>query len=84
MAASLLGAVRGLAAAIPADADERSATAARAAHARLMTHLEQAATAGDPDAALGTAALTALMSSADGMRLTSARSARGPMRNGTG
>ncbi len=67
VAGSLLGAVRGLAAAIPADADEASATAARAAHARLMTHLEQAAAAGDPDAALGTAALTALMSSADGM-----------------
>ena len=30
-------------AAIPADADERSAAAARAAHARLMAHLEQAA-----------------------------------------
>jgi hypothetical protein len=67
VAASLLGTVRGLAAAIPADADARAATAARASHARLVAHLERAAADGDPDAALGTSALTALMSSADGM-----------------
>ncbi len=69
VAAALLGPVRGLTAAIPADADERSAAAARAAHARLMAHLEQAAADGDPDPALGTAALTALMSSADRMQV---------------
>ncbi len=67
VAASLLGAVRGLTAAIPADADEGSAAAASAAHGRLLTHLERAADAGDPDPALGTAALTALMSSADSL-----------------
>jgi hypothetical protein len=67
VAASLLGTVRGLAAAIPADADQQAATVARAAHARLVAHLERAAADGDPDAALGTSALTALMSSADGM-----------------
>lgn len=67
VAASLGGAARGLAAAIPAGGDERAAAAARAAHSRLVTHLDRAAATGDPDAALGTAALTALMSSAEGM-----------------
>jgi len=62
VAQSLLGAVRGLAAGIPADA-----AAALAAHARLVAHLEDAAEHGDPDPALGDAALTALMSSADAM-----------------
>jgi hypothetical protein len=67
VAASLVGAARGLAATIPAGGDERAAAAARAAHSRLMTHLDRAAATGDPNAALGSAALTALMSSADGM-----------------
>ncbi len=67
VATALGGAVRGLAAAVPADADEQAAAAARAAHARLVAHLDRAAAAGDPDAALGAGALTALMSSADGM-----------------
>src|SRR5581483_9148202 len=42
---------------------------ARAAHARLVAHVERAAADGDPDAALGGAALTALMSSAEATRV---------------
>jgi len=67
VATALGGAARGLAAAVPADADEQSAAAARAAHARLVAHLDRAAADGDPDAALGAEALTTLMSSADGV-----------------
>jgi Bacterial protein of unknown function (DUF885) len=62
VAQSLLGPARGLAAGIPGDA-----AAALAAHARLVTHLEDAAVHGDPDPALGGAGLTALMSSAEAM-----------------
>ncbi len=69
VAAALSGAVQGLAAGIPDDADPRTATAARAAHARLAEHVGAAAAAGDPDPALGGAALTALMSSAEGIEL---------------
>jgi hypothetical protein len=73
VAASLAGAVRGLAAAVPAavraGAGERSAQAALAAHARLVAHLDRAAVNGDPDPALGAAALTALMSSGDGIQV---------------
>jgi len=64
VAKSLLGAVQGLAAALPADADE-----ARAAHARLLNHLESAAEHGSPDAALGSAAFSALMGSAEAMQV---------------
>jgi hypothetical protein len=69
VAQSLLGGIRGLAAGlgegpgISADA----VAAARAAHARLVAHVERAAADGDPDPALGGPGLTALMSSAEAM-----------------
>ena len=70
VAQSLAGAVNGLAAGIPA-ADSPSAgdpaAAAREAHARLLAHIEYAAKYGEPDAALGSAGLTALMGSAEAM-----------------
>jgi hypothetical protein len=65
VAESLLGAVRGLAAGIPADADPGAREAALAAHARLVAHVSQAASSGSPDAALGAAALTALLGTAE-------------------
>ena len=62
-AQSLLDAVRGLVSGIPASAE--GADAARQAHGRLVGHIEHAASHGEPDAALGNAALTALMASGD-------------------
>ena len=50
---ALAGAARGLAAGLPGDADPAASAAARAAHARLVRHLDQAAADGSPDAALG-------------------------------
>jgi hypothetical protein len=67
VAKALRGTVRGLAAGIPADRDERANEAALAAHERLVAHVDQAARTGHPDAALGSAALTRLMSSAEGI-----------------
>jgi Bacterial protein of unknown function (DUF885) len=59
VAKSLLSAFEGLAAAIdPADAQ---GSAALAAHARLMLHLQDAAENGSPEASLGAAGLAALM-----------------------
>ncbi|HEU5423346.1 MAG TPA: DUF885 family protein, partial [Nitrolancea sp.] len=69
VAKALGGAVRGLAAGVPADGDEPSRAAALAAHARLVSHVDHAAEHGDPDAALGSAALTRLMSSTEGIDL---------------
>ncbi|HZC41897.1 MAG TPA: DUF885 family protein [Streptosporangiaceae bacterium] len=69
VAAALLDGVRGLAAGIPADAPAATADGARAAHGRLVAHLERAAAAGDPDAALGAAGLTRLMGEAEGIEL---------------
>jgi hypothetical protein len=66
VAKALLGAVRGLAAGIPADAGE-AGDKARAAHARLVAHIEHLASHGDPDAALGAPALARLMSAAEGL-----------------
>ena len=66
---ALAGAARGLAAGIPEDADRDAAKAAWTAHARLLAHLEQAAATGNQDAALGSAALAALMGSAEGIDL---------------
>jgi hypothetical protein len=66
---ALTGAAHGLAAGIPADADPEVGEAARAAHARLVAHLGQAAGTGSTDAALGGKALAALMSSAEGIEL---------------
>jgi Bacterial protein of unknown function (DUF885) len=67
VAEALAAGIRGLAAGIPADADEQVRDAALTAHARLVAHIEQAAVTGSPDAALGIKALTALMSSAEGI-----------------
>ena len=54
---------------IPDDADDQARAAALAAHQRLVAHLERAAAQGGPDTALGTAGLTELMGSAEGIRL---------------
>ena len=62
VAQALLVPIRGLAAGLPA-----GATAALAAHSRLVAHIEHAAAHGDPDPALGSAGLSKLMSSADAM-----------------
>jgi hypothetical protein len=65
VAQSLIGAAQGLAAGV----DPERAAASLAAHARLVAHLENAAAHGRPDAALGSADLTALMGSAEGIGL---------------
>jgi hypothetical protein len=65
VAASLLGGIRGLAAGIPADADPHARDAALAAHRLLVAHVERAALDGPPDAALGAAALAALLGTAE-------------------
>jgi hypothetical protein len=67
VAEALADGIRGLADGIPADVDEEVRDAAQTAHARLVAHIAHAAAAGSPDAALGTRALTALMSSAEGI-----------------
>jgi Bacterial protein of unknown function (DUF885) len=67
VADALSEAIRGLAAGIPADADEHVRADALAAHARLVARIDEAAATGSPDAALGFAGLTALMSSAEAM-----------------
>lgn len=74
VATALLGAVRGLAAGIPADADadgtdagESTGARARAAHARLTAHIEHVAAHGDPDASLGGAALARLMGAVEAL-----------------
>jgi hypothetical protein len=69
VAKALVGPARGLAAGIPAGTGAQAAEAALAASARLVGHLEQAAETGDPDAALGGPALSALMSSAEGIEV---------------
>jgi uncharacterized protein (DUF885 family) len=69
IAKAVIGAARGLAASIPAERDEQASAAALAAHARLVSHLEEAMENGSPDAALGRAALTKLMSAAEGMEV---------------
>jgi hypothetical protein len=71
VAQALLGGVRGLAAGLNARPDDLSSQAAReaarAAHARLVAHVERAAADGDPDPALGSGSFAALMSSAEAM-----------------
>ena len=69
VAKALAGAVRGLAAGIPADADERSREAALAAHSRLVSHVDAAVLHSHPDAALGPEALTKLIGSSDGIEV---------------
>jgi hypothetical protein len=68
VAMALLSAVRGLRAGLETSPalDDESAEAALAAHGRLVAHMEHAAKHGDPDAALGSADLAALMGSAEG------------------
>ena len=65
VAAALLDGVRGLAAGLPAGIPEATLAAARAAHARLVEHLERAAVTGDPDPALGAGPLATLMGDAE-------------------
>jgi hypothetical protein len=67
VARALLGAARGLGTSLDRAGQDPVVQAARAAHARLVEHIEQAAAAGDPDPALGGPGLTALMSSAEAM-----------------
>ncbi len=76
VAEALIGAARGLAAGLSGQApglatgtsvQGATTAAALAAHARLIAHLEHAAAHGDPDPALGGAALSALMASAEGL-----------------
>ncbi|WP_433251685.1 DUF885 family protein [Streptosporangium sp. CA-135522] len=67
VATALLGAVRGLSAGVPADAEEPLREAAFKAHARLVEHVENASRSGDPDAALGAEGLARLMSTGDGL-----------------
>ncbi|HEY2578899.1 MAG TPA: DUF885 family protein [Streptosporangiaceae bacterium] len=69
VAEALLGAARGLVTGIPDEADAATRDAALAAHARLVTHLERVAEADSAGTGLGTAALTALMGSAEAMQL---------------
>jgi Bacterial protein of unknown function (DUF885) len=65
VATALASGIEGLAGGIPASAPTEVAAAARAAHARLVAHVQQAAATGDPDAALGGPALSALMTSSE-------------------
>jgi Bacterial protein of unknown function (DUF885) len=71
VAEALLGGIRGLAAGLTAGSgrgpDEAALAAARAAHARLVAHVERAAADGDPDPALGAPALAALMGGAEAL-----------------
>jgi hypothetical protein len=67
VAEALLTGLRGLAAGIPEGAPPRVREAARAAHTRLVEHVARAARNGDQDPALGGAALTALLSTAEAM-----------------
>ncbi len=69
VATAMMTGIRGLTASIPAGAPAAVAGAARAAHARLVAHMEQAAATGNPDAALGGPALAAMMSSAERMEV---------------
>src|SRR5437667_445495 len=71
VAEALLGGIRGLAAGLTAGTSggpgEGTLAAARAAHARLVAHVERAAAQGDPDPALGGPALAALMGAAEAL-----------------
>ena len=71
VAEALLGGIRGLAAGLTAGTGggpgEEALAAARAAHARLVAHVERAVAQGDPDPALGGPALAALMGGAEAL-----------------
>jgi hypothetical protein len=76
VAKALVDVVAGLAAGLPASADEQVRQAALVAHARLVGGLREAAEAGHPDAALGGAALSSLMGSAEAMTVDLGRLAQ--------
>lgn len=65
-AGALLAAVRGLAAGLERD-DSAESRAGRAAHARLVAHVERAARDGDPDASLGAPTLRRLLGSGEAL-----------------
>jgi hypothetical protein len=65
VATSLLPAIRGLADAV--EPDEPGAEAAIAAHSRLVDHVSRLTTTGDPDTAIGQAALERLMGAEEAM-----------------
>src|SRR5690349_7255600 len=71
VAQALLGGIRGLAAGLSTRTgrgpEQEVLAAARAAHARLVAHVERAAAAGDPDPSLGAAGLAALMGVAEAL-----------------
>jgi hypothetical protein len=68
VAQALLGGIRGLVAGLgTGTGDGPGEAAARAAHARLVAHVERAAAAGDPDPSLGAAGLAALMGVAEAL-----------------
>jgi Bacterial protein of unknown function (DUF885) len=69
VAQALADAVGGLAAGLPDDLDDQVGAEALAAHGRLVRHVTEAARNGDPDAALGTEALSKLMGSGEGLDL---------------
>ena len=69
VAAALLAGIQGLAAGIPEGTPDGIAGPARAAHGRLVAAVTGMAAGGDPDAALGGPALTALMSGAERMEV---------------
>ncbi len=72
IALATLGAARGLAAGL----DPHGHADALAAHARLVAHLEKAATDGDPSAALGRDGLTRLLAAGDATAVDLAAMAR--------
>jgi hypothetical protein len=67
VAQSLLDAVRGLAAGIPRQLP--AAAVARAAHQRLVEHVERCAVDGSPDTAVGSKALARLMGGVDAVEV---------------
>ena len=67
VAESLLPAINGLTAGIPASADPAARKAALAAHSRLVEHMVRAAKSGPLDSALGADALAKLLSTAEAM-----------------
>jgi hypothetical protein len=69
VASALMDVVMGLTAGLPADGDAEVREAALGAHARLVARIADAAHTGAPDAALGPAALTSLLSSAEDMKV---------------
>ena len=68
VAKATLGAVRGVAGVVSA-ADGAVGERALAAHARLVEHVEKAAANGEPNAALGAAALAALLGSGEAIEV---------------